>query len=1554
MKAYYMLCISGGKNTEIIRDFYYFCKLDLIKKIIIKRTLKILWLTFVAVAATVFAGVLAIQLPQVQTLITEKVVSILSEKLDGEITLEKIHIKPFSTLVLKNVCIIDKDPVKDPCDPEAPQVDTFFRAGYIIARFSLEGLFKQEGFHLDKAVVRNAQMNLVLEDNPTGTCRRDSSTDNLSRIFKIQKKEPIQQPGEKEIFHIRKVEIDGMGFSMKNYKDEKTPYHGGINWNDLDIKDIDINVRELQFKGGIMSGIAESISFREKTGYEVERISGEASVGRGKTIVNDLHIKDLWSDIDLSLFMMSYANSLEFADFINKVKLDGEIRKGDLSFKTLSYFAPEMESNDLRAMISGNVSGPVSDLRFDNIHIALEGGEFSGRVNGSMKGLPEIESTVINARLSGLNMTTHGFSEFISSWMKGGSLDLGGYASGTNFLVDASAKGTLNDMEAWISMNSMIGGLDAKAKVTDILKADSPIGISGIFSTENLDIGRIAGLDIIHQTTVRTGLKAKIGKEGIASGSVTIDSLSVDRLNVNGYDYSAIRAAGTLSNDAFNGTIVSNDPALNFMFQGAFALSAKTSNAKYKFWALLGHADLNAMNIDKRGISKVSLHTKADFTRTRGGDIMGNIDVANIVLENDEGRHNIGNINLASHSNNDIFKIRLNSGFADGTYTGSASITEFVKDLGNITLRKETPALFRNPAYNWSGNEYNLDFTCHNIMDLLSFVMPGLYIDAGTSIKARIDNKGLLKASLTSPRLAFGEKYMKSLDVSLDNADDNLSGEVGCQEIRIGNLTLKDNSFQMFAEDNHIGLGYRYENSGDLTAQGEFIMHGDLSRTDDRLDLGINLLPSSVHMNSREWNIMPSSIDILGKELIVNSFELYSGEQKISMTGRTSQTVSDTLTLSLDRFDISILNPLIGQNLGIKGAVTGNIDLLTSRSGKKLFIDLLADSTHIAGKPLGTVMAECLWNEEFERFDIGIRNDLDGESNLDISGKYIPRSRMIEAIARIDRLHIGYAQPFIKDVFSEMDGYLSGQFTLEGPMENIDMYSEGMHLDEGMLRVAYTNVPYYADGTFHIDNSGVFFDDLSIKDRSTGSGIVTGSINWNKLKDITFDTRLKVNELEAINVNEKQADVFYGNVYATGNVSISGPVNSLLLDVEAVTVKPGQLHIPLSNTTSAGSSQNLLKFYEPEKVVHIDPYEQMISKLKKKEESKSSFDVKLSVNASSDVEAFIEIDKASGNVLSGQGNGKIDLEVGEESFSINGDYTLTGGSYKFVAMGLVTRDFEIQDGSSLTFNGDIMETALNIDAIYKTKVSLSTLLADTTSVSNRRTVECGIRITDKISNPRLDFSINIPDLDPMVKSRVESALSTEDKVQKQFLSILLSNSFLPDEQSGIFNNSTMLYSNVSEMLANQISNIFQKLDIPLDLGLNYQPTEKGNDTFDVAISTQLFNNRVSVNGSVGNKQYTSGTQSDVVGDLDIEIKLDRSGAFRLNLFSHSADSYTNYLDNSQRNGVGLTYQTEFNSLKQFFRNMFSSRKKRQEAKQAEEKSMLEGERVELKITDDNE
>ena len=87
----------------------------------------------------------------------------------------------------------------------------------------------------------------------------------------------------------------------------------------------------------------------------------------------------------------------------------------------------------------------------------------------------------------------------------------------------------------------------------------------------------------------------------------------------------------------------------------------------------------------------------------------------------------------------------------------------------------------------------------------------------------------------------------------------------------------------------------------------------------------------------------------------------------------------------------------------------------------------------------------------------------------------------------------------------------------------------------------------------------------------------------------------------------------------------------------------------------------------------------------------------------------------------------------------------------------------------------------------------------------------------------------------------------------------------------------------------------------------------------------------------------------MVGDIDIEIKLDRPGALRLNLFSHSADQYSNYLDNSQRNGVGLTYQQEFNKFSQFVKLLFASRKKKEEAEFEAVKAAQNEEKVRIQI-----
>ena len=167
-------------KIRILSDiFTIFASWRTLKDKVIKRALKIFWLTIVSILAFVFAASLTIQLPQVQTFIAKRVINTLSEKIQGTISFEKIHFKPFTTFVLKNALIVDKNPTINPRN--GAQVDTFFRAQYIIAKFSMEGLFRHGSIHLDKAFISNGHMNLVLENRPD-LGDGDTTAENLTRI----------------------------------------------------------------------------------------------------------------------------------------------------------------------------------------------------------------------------------------------------------------------------------------------------------------------------------------------------------------------------------------------------------------------------------------------------------------------------------------------------------------------------------------------------------------------------------------------------------------------------------------------------------------------------------------------------------------------------------------------------------------------------------------------------------------------------------------------------------------------------------------------------------------------------------------------------------------------------------------------------------------------------------------------------------------------------------------------------------------------------------------------------------------------------------------------------------------------------------------------------------------------------------------------------------------------------------------------------------------------------------------------------------------------------
>ncbi|MGM9738381.1 MAG: translocation/assembly module TamB domain-containing protein [Candidatus Cryptobacteroides sp.] len=1503
-----------------------------------------MYLAGIAAVSIVIGAAIAVQAPGVQTRLAKKAISIIADKIDGRIEVGRIHANPFKALVLRDVAIIDNYPYIDTSGHQA--CDTLFRAKYITATFGLRNLIGSSGFSLSTATVRDAMMYLSIEPGTDS-----SSANNLKRIFRLKKRTEEKERSDKDVFSISKVRIENMSFIMDNFRKDPSRFADGINWFDMDVSGINVSGRQLKMKGAVMSGICDSLSFKEKSGYSCKRISGRASVGNGVTDIQDLRITDPWSDIRMPRLTMAYENTGSWSEFVSEVRMDGNIERSQISLETLGYFAPSLKGKTMEAEIEGHVEGFVNDMNLDDIDIKASG--LSGNLSGSVKGLPDTGKMRISASVRRLGFTSEGLEHFIKGWAPSTNLQLGRFCKGEWLNFSGRLNGRLDNFSVIGSLGGQVGKVGTNLRIKNMVNKCRPMDIGGEISAENLDVRKVLGSGPVGECSLRAGATATVGRD---TTGISIDSLFVDRLNLNDYDYSGIAAAGQFSGNTFDGRIVCSDPNLNFLFQGIFTFSTRTRNAIYQFYANLGYADLHALNIDKRGTSRMSLRTQANFRRISGEDIIGNIDIQNIVLEDEHGKHNVGDIGIASVSNNDINRVKFSSSFADASYAGSRFLASFIRDVQAATSMKALPSLYTGEQCAWEDNHYDLRVDFHDSRDILSFFAPGTYIADSTSLKLKVSRDGDFNARLKSGRIAYKDKYIKNIDLSLKNPGESLEAELSAGEVYASPVMMNNAGLSIDAKNDSLGVRYSYDNSAGKPDgnKGTLSLAGRISRENGGpLGIEAGILPSSIMFNSRKWDISSNDMFYRDASAKIGRLDLKSPGQSIRVEGGWAASRSDTLNLVLDRFDLGIINSLTSKDMGIGGKVTGRALLVSpTEESAGILLNLLSDSTAFAGRDIGTLRLASVWEEEAGKFNIVCRNILEGRQTINLAGNYYPKTKGIEGEVALSGTDLGYAAPFLNSIFSSVGGEVSGRVGFSGTVTSPEVESTDLKLDKARLKVAFTGVEYTASGPVQLNSSGVRFDNVAISDRYNAAGTVTGSIGWNHFKDMNFDTRLNFRDMLVLDTAEGDNPTFYGNLYASGDMAITGPLNSLMLSATAKTAKTGSLHIPIGGSESASVS-NLLTFKEIEKIQIIDPYEELMKKLKTKEKKPNDLGVRLKVTATPEVEADIEIDKASGNVLSGRGNGLLDLDIRPSRgvFNINGNYNITQGNYHFVALGIAKRDFSIQDGSSIRFNGDIMDSDLDIDAIYKTKASVGTLIADTTSTSTRRLVECQISISDKIRNPRLGFSINIPDLDPTTQARVESALNTQDKVQKQLLALLITNSFIPDEQSGVTNRtSSTLYSNVTEIMAGQLNNILQKLDIPVDFGFDYQQNMSGTDIFDVALSTALFNNRVIVNGTLGNRQFDTGSSgSEFVGDLDIDVKLTKSGALRLNLFSHSADQYTNYLDNSQRNGLGLTYQKEYDRTGDFFRNLFKGRKKRQEAEAARQQELMNQERVKIII-----
>ena len=161
-------------------------------------------------------------------------------------------------------------------------------------------------------------------------------------------------------------------------------------------------------------------------------------------------------------------------------------------------------------------------------------------------------------------------------------------------------------------------------------------------------------------------------------------------------------------------------------------------------------------------------------------------------------------------------------------------------------------------------------------------------------------------------------------------------------------------------------------------------------------------------------------------------------------------------------------------------------------------------------------------------------------------------------------------------------------------------------------------------------------------------------------------------------------------------------------------------------------------------------------------------------------------------------------------------------------------------------------------------------------------------------------------------------------MSEQMIYLLVMNSFKPLTGSGL--EPIDVGSTSLSVLTNQVSSWLSKISHTVNVGVNYKMANGSNttDEFDVSLSTQLFNDRLLIDGLFGMTSSSSTTTtvqkaSTIVGDINIEYVLTDNFRWRIRAFNrtNTIDQVNN--DAQYTQGVGLSYHRDFNKWGDLFK-----------------------------------
>ena len=1439
-------------------------------------------------------------IPQTQRFIGGKIAGAISDKLGTEVSIGRVDLGLFNRVIIDDVKILDQ------------QQKEMLRVSRLSARLELLPLFDGK-ISISSAQLFGAHFLLYkadAESKPNFQFALDSlaSKDTTShtplnlRIGSLIIRrssltyDQLDQPRTSDVFNPQHLKLHDLS--------------AHINLRALTDDSLNINVKRLEFK--------------EQSGLNVKRIKFHLAASRKQTQLDNLLIELPQSRLQIDSLRANY------------LLADSGLQKGSLQYSgkiidtyitpsELGCFAPILK--DLRSSISITTSfrGSDSEVHIPSLLVSAAGHELDLNANGWLSNWQQrpawnLQLNRLAVSEGYLNLLAKLFPQIPSQLTTLGDIQL----SGACHRDKQGAGALLSDLHT-----------DAgDAKVTINLAADQSFG--GTVDIDGLSLQKLLGDNNLGNVTSALKLNGQLhqGQKPDVSAEGTIS-----QLDYKGYSYHNLALTGGYNKGVITTHLDINDPHLEAQIDATLSDEHISNNKlnNIKLQASIKKIEPAIIHLtDKWGEATLSGQLEADLSAHNLNDAQGNIRLSHFHMSATENRpaYSLDNLNITTGRENGIHYLAVKSDFADAELKGQFDYSTLAASLTNL-LKSKLPTLPGLPATTTKTNNNYVMRLMVSKSDWLNRLLDvDLQLRQPLTLQARVnDYTNELYINGDLPSFAYNGSWYSDGFINISSPADTMRCNLSIQKLMDNGQHL-DLGLSANAANNNLTTSLIWDNhdTGEhMSGQLNTIMqlyHNVAGKPEAHL----RIMPSHIILRGEDWDVEPADVLYSDKFLLIDHFSVQHGRQHIIVDGIASKNESDSLTVDLRDVEVGYILDLVNfHSVEFSGKASGRARASQLFDGFKANADLTVDEFKFERGRMGVLHAKANWNHEAEQIDIhAIAND-GPEAKTYVDGYVSPVHNTIDLGIRADGTSIEFMHNFTNSFLSSITGHGEGLARLSGTLDNINL--TGKLVVDGEATVTPLNTTYkLVRDTVVMIPDEIELKDMRIVDALGNEGTLSGGIHHEHLTNLSFDLHVAADNLLAYDFTDFGESTFYGTVYASGDVDISGHGNDVIINCN-VTPQPGTVFVYNAASPDAISNQEFITWQQPKGA--SGSTSAASTPVVNSRADDTDIYINFQINANPSAAVKLLMDQNTKDYITLYGSGALRASFHNKgSFNMFGTYTVDHGTYGITIQNIIKKNFTFNRGGTIVFGGDPYQAALNLQAVYTVSgVSLSDLNIGNSFTNNTIRVNCLMNIGGQPAAPRVDFDLEMPTVNADEQQMVRSIINGQQEMNQQVVYLLAIGRFYNQGANNSGSNertdqtSLAMQSFLSGTLSSQINtliNQFIKND-NWNFGANISTGNEGwhNAEYEGIINGRMLNNRLLINGQFGYRDNATQANPSFIGDFDVQYLLYPNGNLALKVYNQTNDRYfTKSSLNTQ--GIGLIMKKDFNGL----RDLFSSKKRK--------------------------